>query len=368
MASKIEKTTELSWLFNFESTASLCLALGTIEALLVSHGILSPGPVTAFFTRCFLPLQLPVFYFAYGYLYQRRWRVRSMAGWRLSMVHELVYLFVPLIAVTIPTLLINGWTGGGPAFSLAEFLKAITWYPVIPVGFFLVVLPFYCFIPTLASDRGCLWVLGVTGALKLVSCGLALGGLAPEAEAVLPYLAFHGLGSVIWFAGGMVLCYLLEKDRSLFSRSLGGWLCRRWYLGWTLWLGAAVAFLALQVPPAITETVLTAWGLLVGSGLYYRFWAPKGRQWRFFGFIDGYTKGIWLMHPMFLAAWATAMAGTGILGTVGGTVVFVLGTFVVAYVLPVVVNQVMDRVGKLGFLINPDKYYLEPPLDQQPEA
>ena len=102
MRHRSPRATDTTWIYNLESTASLLLALGSVVAALVARHVLPAGPVLDFWTHCLLPMQLPVFYFGYGYLYQRQWLVDSGRSWLVSMGRELVYMLVPLAAVTVP--------------------------------------------------------------------------------------------------------------------------------------------------------------------------------------------------------------------------------------------------------------------------
>lgn len=348
MRHRSPRATDTTWIYNLESTASLLIALGSVVAALVARHVLPAGPVLDFWTRCLLPVQLPAFYLGYGYLYQRQWLVDGGRSWLVSMGRELVYMLVPLAAVTVPTLLIDGWTGAGPGLSPAALACALFVDPVIPVGFFLVALALYAVVPTLRSRRQAALTVAVAAALKvaLVVAQSLPGGQAAVAH--LPYVVLNGCANGIWFCGGMALAFAEGRGRALTDLGRPGAL-------WASWAAAAVALLwgtetgAVAVP--VTEALLTAGGLWAGTTLYGRLFSAGRGQWGFFSAVDGYTKGIWLMHPMFLAVWFH-LAGPASLPAP----LLVAGTLAVAYALPVAVNVAMNHVWKLGFLVNPNRY------------
>ncbi len=334
-----------------ESTASLLIALGGLGGALVGLGCLPAGPLWRWAEACFFPFQLPVFYFGFGYLYQRQWRVRSGRQWVGAMRYQAVYTMVPLVFVTLLTLLANGWMGAEPALAPASLLRAVFVDPVIPVGFFLVVLVMYALTPTLASGRQVAGLLAAACALKVLAVA-ALALPATFAYAAWPYVAQGFCGSWVWFVAGMALAWQGEaRTRRLFSLSPAA--CTAG------WLVLSVALFATGVPDPVREAVLTAAGLGWFSVLFGRRFAD-GAQVGFYRFVGGYTKAIWLLHPVFMRAWFYLLALAGVAAAGPGAVLYapahVVGGFIVVYVLPVGVLWVMNHVGKLGFLVNPSRY------------
>lgn len=348
MRHRSPRATDTTWIYNLESTASLLLALGSVVAALVARHVLPAGSVLDFWTHCLLPMQLPVFYYGYGYLYQRQWLVDNGRSWLVSMGRELVYMLVPLAAVTVPTLLIDGWTGAGPGLSPAALARALFVDPVVPVGFFLVALALYAVVPTLRSRRQTVLTVSAAATLKVASVAAqALPGGA-RAVAALPYVVANVCANGVWFCGGMALAAAEGKGRPVTALGNPRTL-------WAVWAAAALGLLwdsrAGLVAMPVTEALLTAGGLWAGTALYGRLFPAGGRQWGFFSAVDGYTKGIWLIHPMFLAVWFH-LAGPASLPAP----LLAAGTLAVAYGLPVAVNIAMDHAWKLGFLVNPNRY------------
>lgn len=360
MRHRSPRATDTTWIYNLESTASLLLALGSVVAALVARHVLPAGPVLDFWTHCLLPMQLPVFYFGYGYLYQRQWLVDSGRSWLVSMGRELVYMLVPLAAVTVPTLLIDGWTGAGPGLSPAALVRALFVDPVVPVGFFLVALALYAVVPTLLSRRQTVLTVSVAAALKvaMVVAQSLPGGAATVAH--LPYVVANVCADGIWFCAGMALAAAEGDGRALTALGRPGTL-------WAAWTVAAVALLwashAGLVAVPVAEALLTAGGLWAGTALYGYLFPAGGRQWGPFSAVDGYTKGIWLMHPMFLAVWFHLTGPAPLPAPL-----LVTGSLAVAYGLPVAVNMAMDRLWRLGFLVNPNRYLGLPARDGGPHT
>lgn len=342
------RATSFTWIYNLESTTSLLLALGSVTTALAARHILPATDATAFWEQCVLPVQLPVFYFGYGYLYQRQWVVDDARSWRSSMGRELVYMLVPLVAVTVPTLLIDGWAETGPGLGPAALVRALFVEPVIPVGFFLVALALYAVMPTIKTRRQAVIMATLSVALKVA---LVCFQARPETAAMvsgLPYVVLNGCANAVWFCGGMALAFAEKDGRGPARIGRPGALWGAWAV---LAPGLFVGTKRGAVAEPVASFLLTALGLWAASTLYARRWAPGKPQWRFFGLIDGYTKGIWLMHPMFLTVWLHLTETLGLPAPL-----MALGTLAVAYGLPVAVNVAMDRLGKLGFFVNPSRY------------
>lgn len=106
-------TAAATWVFNFESSASLLLALGSLLAAWHARQILPANGLYSFWESCLLPVQLPVFYFGYGYLYQRRWQVASLCSWWGSVRYELANLLTPFAFITVLTLAARSWLNPG---------------------------------------------------------------------------------------------------------------------------------------------------------------------------------------------------------------------------------------------------------------
>lgn len=347
------RANQLTWIFNLESTASLLIALGGLLSALAAKGVVPAGPALSFAEQCFFPLQLPVFYFGYGYLYQRQWTVDGPRGWAVSMGRELVYMLVPLAAVTVPTLLIDGWAHTGPGFGPAELVHALFVDPVIPVGFFLVALALYALVPTFATKRRATVFVAVACALKVLAVALSSTQAGGALMARLPYVASGVMANGIWFTGGMALAFA-QKEKGATAK-LGSPAAL-----WVAWVAAALALFwavgAGLVAKAVSQALLVALGLWASAALYSTRFATGREQWRLFAFIDGYTKGIWLMHPMLLTVWFHLAAGWGLdLWAVA------VASFAVAYGLPVAINMAFDKAAPLGFLINPSHYLTIPP-------
>lgn len=347
-----------TWIFNMQSTASLLIALGGFCKAMVDLGCLPGDLVYRWAESCFFVFQLPVFYFGYGYLFQKQWRVRNRADWCHSMKYHAVYMLVPLVFITFFTLLINSWVGANPSLSLENLINATFVNPVIPVGFFLVALVMYALTPTFATQKQMIGFLIAALTIKILAIICALHPATAADFSALPYVVQNFCGSWIWFIGGMTLAWQAEeKTRTLFAVSAKLVAAVLISIGWLI---LSVLLFALSTPAPVLSAVLTATGLFWFTVIFGgRF--GDGAQVKFYAFIDRYTKAIWLLHPMFMKSWfyVLSLAGVQATGALAGFYVpaHVIGGLVVVYVLPIGVLWMMNHVGKLGFLVNPNHYF-----------
>ena len=354
------RATTATWIFNFESSASLLLALGSLLAAWHARQILPANSLYRFWESCLLPVQLPVFYFGYGYLYQRQWRVTSPRSWWGSVRYELANLLTPLAFITVLTLAVRSWLNPRTGFTPEHLAVALFVDPVIPVGFFLVALVFYLLIPNFTSKRAAAVGVGVSLLLKIA---VVIAARSPEGQGLLgslPYVVANGCDNALWFCGGMALA--LEECKGQISQHMRGARLPRAVKitgPLALWLGLALGCWWLygreRMNLGCLEAVLVGAGLGAGTLLYRELFGMQGRQWRFFSLVDGYTKGIWLLHPLCLELWFYWAQGAH-LGAVGT----VAGSLAAAYLVPVAINVMLDHLGRLGFLINPNRYLSKP--------
>lgn len=346
-----------TWIFNMESTASLLIALGGFCKAMVDLGCFPGDLVYRWAESCFFVFQLPIFYFGYGYLFQKQWRVRNLADWRYSMKYQVVYMLVPLVFITFFTLLVNSWVGASPVMSPENLLYTTFVDPVIPVGFFLVALVMYLITPTFASSKQAAGFLIAALTIKILAIICALHPATAAMFASLPYVVQNFCGSWIWFVCGMWLAWLPEaKTRSFFS-CITPANAALISLGWFI---LSVILFALKTPSPVLSSILTATGLFWFTAVFGGKFGD-GAQVKFYAFIDRYTKAIWLLHPMFMKSWfyILSLAGVQATGALAGLYVpaHVMGTLVVIYLLPIGVLWMMNHVGKLGFLVNPNHYF-----------
>ena len=353
-------TAAATWVFNFESSASLLLALGSLLAAWHARQILPANGLYSFWESCLLPVQLPVFYFGYGYLYQRRWQVASLRSWWGSVRYELANLLTPFAFITVLTLAVRSWLHTGAGLTPEHLAVALFVDPVIPVGFFLVALVFYLLIPSFTSKHAAAVGVGISLLLKIA---VVIAACSPEGQGLLgslPYVVANGCDNALWFCGGMALA-LEECQGQNSQRMRGARLPRAVKITGplVLWLGLALGcwWLYGQGPMSLgcLEAVLVGAGLGAGTLLYRELFGMQGRQWRFFSLVDGYTKGIWLLHPLCLELWFYWAQGAH-LGAVGT----VAGSLAAAYLVPVAINVMLDHLGRLGFLVNPNRYLAKP--------
>ncbi len=341
-----------------ESTASLLIALGGFCKAMVEFGCLPGDVVYHWAESCFFVFQLPIFYFGYGYLFQKQWRVQNLVDWCHSMKYQVVYMLVPLVFITFFTLLVNSWVGTNPSFSLENLLYTTFVDPVIPVGFFLVALVMYALTPTFVTRKRALGFLIAAVIVKVLAIIFALHPSTAASFSALPYVVQNFCGSWIWFIAGMALAWQAEdKTRMLFRASAKPANVALISIGWLI---LSVILFAFSTPAPVLSAILTATGLFWFTVIFGGQFGD-GSQIGFYKFIDGYTKAIWLLHPMFMKSWFYILSLAGVQTTGALAMLYapahILGALVVIYLLPIGVLWVLNHVGKLGFLVNPNHYF-----------
>ena len=140
-----------------------------------------------------------------------------------------------------------------------------------------------------------------------------------------------------------------------------------WLIFTVCWVGISIVLFVLPLRHPFVSAIMTSLGLCWFVTLFATRFVNRP-QWRFFGFIDRYTKAIWLMHPMFMKAYffILALVGVEVLGS--GNALYIicyLAVFLVIYLLPIGVLWVLNHVWKLGFVINPQNYFPPPKIDKR---
>ena len=335
-----------TWVVNMEATAALLIAFGSLLAFAASFGAIPEGGIAEWAIDCLFPMQFPLFYFASGYLYQRYRSVRTRSAWMANLRREAVILLVPFAVFTVLALAASTVTGGARVLDGATLLDALLARPMEPLGYLYTSLILYAITPTVISRRNARGLLFAALACKLaIVVALSLPSSAPTA-AQLPYAVVSVAENWIWFATGMAVS-LFGALPLLRSRE------KAWALG-SLWIAASViTFIAGWLGEA-SYGLLDAIGVVWFASLFSAAFR-SGAQDALYGFASRYTMALWPLAPLGLKLTIVGLTALGITASGAPWLCFAAG-LVACFGLPVLVMALLERVGKLGFLIYPARY------------
>lgn len=335
-----------TWVHNMEATSALLIAFGSLLAFAAAAGPLPAAGIVLWAQDCLFPLQFPVLYFASGYLYQRYRSVRTKRAWVANIKREATVLLVPFLTFTVLTLAVNALTGGGRPLGPLAVLDVLLLNPVEPLGYFPVCLILFAITPTAASRRNASRLLMTALGCKIaIVVLLSLPATAPTAER-LPWIVQAVAENWIWFAGGMgvslfrVLPLLRTPEKA-------------WALG-ALWVATSVITFGAGWLGEASYGLLDAIGVVWFASLFSAAFR-SGAQDAFYGFASRYTMALWPLAPLGLKLTIVGLTALGITASGAPWLCFAAG-LVACFGLPVLVMALLERVGKLGFLIYPARY------------
>lgn len=335
-----------TWVHNMEATSALLIAFGSLLAFATAAGPLPEAGIVQWAQDCLFPLQFPVFYFASGYLYQRYRSVRTKRAWAANMKREAIVLLVPFLTFAVLTLAVNAVTGGGRPLGPLTILDMLLLNPVEPLGYFPVCLILFAITPTAASRRNASRLLMAALGCKIaIVVLLSLPATAPTAER-LPWIVQAVAENWIWFAGGMgvslfrVLPLLRTPEKA-------------WALG-ALWVATSVITFGAGWLGEASYGLLDAIGVIWFASLFSAAFR-SGAQDALYGFASRYTMALWPLAPLGLKLTIVGLTALGITASGAPWLCFAAG-LVACFGLPVLVMALLERVGKLGFLIYPARY------------
>ena len=335
-----------TWVHNMEATSALLIAFGSLLTFATAAGPLPAAGIVLWAQDCLFPLQFPVFYFASGYLYQRYRSVRTKRAWMANMKREATVLLVPFLTFTVLTLVVNALTGGGRPLGPLTVLDVLLLDPVEPLGYFPVCLILFAITPTVASRRNASRLLMAALGCKIaIVVLLSLPATAPAAER-LPWIVQAVAENWIWFAGGMgvslfrVLPLLRTPEKA-------------WALG-ALWVATSVITFGAGWLGEASYGLLDAIGVVWFASLFSAAFR-SGAQDALYGFASRYTMALWPLAPLGLKLTIVGLTALGVTASGAPWLCFAAG-LVACFGLPVLVMALLERVGKLGFLIYPARY------------
>lgn len=335
-----------TWVHNMEAAAALLIAFGSLLAFGEAAGLFADAGVVHWAQDCLFPLMFPVFYFASGYLYQRYRTVRTPAAWAANLRREAVILLVPYLVFTVLALATNALGGAGRVLTPQALVEAIFVRPVPPLVYFPACLVLFALTPTPASRRNAWKLLAAALACKVAIVTLLSLPATAEAADGLPWIAKAVTENWIWFAGG-VATSLLNLLPALRTPE------KAWALG-ALWVATSVITFQAGWLGEASHGILDAIGVVWFASLFSSAFR-SGAQNAFFGFVSRYTMALWLLAPIALKLAIAALTALGATAAGAPWACFAAG-LAACFGGPIALMALMDRCGKLGFIVYPARY------------
>lgn len=368
------------WVFYLEVAATVLIALGALLDMLVARGYLSGTAMLRWLEDSLFVFQIPIYYLAFGYVYERTWFVHDGRSWARCMGRQLILCLTPFLSITLLTLFVDAAIGTAP-LTWAQLAADLFSNPVSPVGFYPILLLMYALTPTLRTARGAVALLSIALVLKIIAVAWPLTGV--------PYVVSGLCASWIWFCAGMA-CGRLTASASAAGdacddtdrQGLPGTVMRllgtsavngvapirgnRVVLG-ALWLAVSVLVVPLGMEgSAVAGAVITFLGLLWSIAMFSTPFG-SGRTSRLFSSVGKVTIGIFLLHPVCLSVLFRLLrtpAGERMLAGASTPWLATLLALLSAYLVTSVLLWAINHIGRLGVLLKPANYLPPVPRDR----
>lgn len=345
-----------AWVIYMEVSATILIALGVLLKMLAAHDYIPDSPLLTWVEDSFFIFQIPIYYLAFGYVFQHSWRITDGRMWARMVGRQLILCLTPFLFITVATLFVNAAIGAD-ALSFGQLAQYIFTDPVSPVAFYPILLLMYMVTPTIHSKRSMWITLAIAAILKIVALSISMDGW--------PYILSGFCGSWIWFCIGAACSYHVHEInaewqfllRFLGTSNLYGDKPMRgnWILLGGIWLACSLIVIPLGIQGTdLADAILTLLGLLFTISMFADRYG-SGRTSRIFTVTGKQTIGIFLLHPMCLSVafyLFTKWHLTGAMQSVSA----ILGAFIAAFIVPMLILWVFNHVWKLGFLFKPAKY------------
>lgn len=283
----------LLWIDYVKVFACLLVVIGHFFMSMVSAGIIEQTAVYDWFISTIYTFHVPLFFICSGYLYQKFSCVSNPESWISNVLKKLLVLGIPYAAFSTATwVLKTAFSGSVNGEMQYELLTTLFLEPTAPYWYLYCLFFLFVFVPTVKSEKGFVMLTTIAILLKasILTCGSS--GI---------YAVDTVSSNLIWFAGGMLLTRLDNKNAPKNAA----------------YLGAFFAFVAVAI--SLLADAQKAWtpvlGLLIGllacaaSVITFKYCVNKANL--VFDFLAKYTMPLFLMHTLCAAPVRVALIKLG---------------------------------------------------------
>lgn len=322
---------------NLKIAACILVVLGHFFMSMVASDIIPQNSLYNYLLQTVYSFHVPLFFVCSGFLYQKSNRVHSLRPYLKNVSQKLLDLGVPYFTFTIITFVIKCVFQNSVNTKNDDFFNTLFVNPTAPYWYLYALFIFFLIIPCVNSKKHAWYLFGVSVVLKIVYIVCSVNSVA------LPYILSSVTGRLIWFAGGMLLSFYIEKlSRLRFLKA------------------EALALIAIGVALSVlfyrqtnnSEIIKTVVGVLLTTGSVFAavaFEMPKTRN--LSKKLTPYFMPVFLMHTIFAAGVRILLLHFGI----NNVFIHILLGISAGFVIPCVIYKICEKLPIFLFFIYPKK-------------
>lgn len=324
------------WVDNVKVIACVLVVLGHFFQSMVKANILVDGALYEWFNTTIYYFHVPLFFICSGYLFQKYSKVDSLYEWKNNILRKLLALGIPYLVFSVLTWLLKTVFASSVNDNIGGLGETLFLKPASPYWYLYILFFIFVVTKTAKNKNEMMILLCLASFLKLMSI------LGVSANI---YIIDKILDDWIWFVLGMYQAYenMPEIINKRIKISLGS------VLGAVFMLLSIVVYI-YGIEKLYVRFVLGVVACVAVMLLMQGFFEED--QNRIFGFMAKYTMPIFLMHTMVAAPFRSILLKLGITNL---GIHIVLG-LIVSFVGPIIAILIIEKIGKLDFIIYPTKY------------
>ncbi len=322
---------------NLKIASCILVVLGHFFMSMTASDIMPVSSVYNIVMQAVYTFHVPLFFVCSGFLYQKSNRVHGFKPYLKNISNKLLNLGVPYFTFTIATYVIKLFFEDSVTTQNADFFQTLFVNPSAPYWYLYALFIFFLIIPCVNSKKQAWILFAVSVVFKIIYNICYIKMFVP------PYIITSILGRMIWFAGGMLLSFYMDKVSSM-----------RFFRPFSFALIAAGTVLSVAFfrQTSNSEVIKTVIGILFTAGSVFAsvaFEIPKTRN--LSKKLTPYFMPVFLMHTIFAAGVRIVLIHLGmdnifmhlILGIPAG------------FLIPAAVYKVCEKLPVFMFFIYPQK-------------
>ncbi len=317
--------------------ACILVVLGHFFMSVVAAGIMPQSALYNVLIQGVYTFHVPLFFVCSGFLYQNSNRVHSLKPYLKNVARKLLDLGVPYFTFSIITFVIKYVFENSVNTKNGDFFNSLFVNPTAPYWYLYALFIFFLIIPCVNSKKQAWLLFSISVLLKILYIACSINSVA------MPYVVSSVTGRMIWFAGGMLLSFYIDKLSSLRFLKAAALVA--------IALGTALSALFYRQTNN-SEIVKTAVGVIFTLGCVFAavsFESAKTRN--LSKKLTPYFMPVFLMHTIFAAGVRILLLHFGI----DNVFIHILLGVPAGFLFPCAVYKICEKLPAFMFFIYPKK-------------
>lgn len=325
-----------TWIDNSKVIACILVVLGHFFQSMVKSGIFRESSLHLWFDRTIYCFHVPLFFICSGYLYQKYNKVENFEGWKRNVLKKALVLGIPYFTFSTVTWVLKTLFSGSVNEKTGGLFEILFLKPSSPYWYLYCLFFLFLITPTFQSKGMTVGGVGVALCFKAASL---FGGVFHL------YAISSVLANEIWFVGGMCLSVINIQEKVKRKVAVASAIMGMLFLVLSVYVYVReIRWNGIDFLLGVAACIVIVTGM---ASLY------KNRQQnKILEFLAQYTLPIFLMHTLFAAPMRIILLKVGI----GNSIVHTVIGIGISFAGPIVIAEMMARIGYLDFLLYPNRY------------